>query len=75
MAVCGHDCESDSKMQYDRPFDNNIDEHRCTVDIFHEQHRSAVTKMIDDISNLEQGEKKKENEGYDKSEKKKCIIS
>ena len=53
----------------DKNIDLNID------DIFHEQHRSAVTKMIDDISNLEQGEKKKENEGYDKSKKKKCIIS
>ena len=31
MAVCGHDCESDSKMQYCRVFCYKIDETRCTV--------------------------------------------
>ena len=36
MAVCGHDCESDSKMQYYRPSDNKIDENCCAVDMFNE---------------------------------------
>ena len=44
MAVCGHDCESDSKMQYYRPFDNKIDKKRFTVDMFN-------AKLIERISN------------------------
>ena len=37
MAVCGHDCESDSKMQYCRVFCYRIDETRCTVVSFNEK--------------------------------------
>ena len=37
MAVCGHDCESDSKMQYCRVFCYKIDETRCTVVSFNEK--------------------------------------
>ena len=36
MTVCGHDCESDSKMQYYRPYHNKIDEHRYTIGSFSE---------------------------------------
>ena len=31
LMVCGYSCESDSKMQYHRPFDNKFDGHRCTI--------------------------------------------
>ena len=46
MAVCGRDCESDSKMQYCRAFYYKIDENRCTVVSFNEKLIKNMQKTL-----------------------------